>query len=65
MTTKPLDWRVRGLTDDQHQREQALRQKAERVMAELRATGEGWEAAWQTHPVAVAYRALLREVWRP
>jgi hypothetical protein len=37
--------------------------EAERVMGELKAVGGDWQQAWKDHPVAVAYRALLREAW--
>jgi hypothetical protein len=45
------------------EREQALIGEAQRVMAALTLLGGEWQQAWKTHPVAVAYRALLREAW--
>ena len=49
--------------DDLGQLGAALCREAEQVMRDLRAGGDGWETAWRTHPVAIAYRALLREAW--
>lgn len=50
--------------DDLHERELKLRARAGQVMAELKSRGEDWELAWRDHPVAVEYRALLREAWQ-
>lgn len=44
--------------------EQQLRVRAGQVMAELKARGDDWQTAWKTHPVAVAYRELLKRAWR-
>jgi len=46
-------------------RELKLRAEAGRVMKDLQARGENWEAAWRDHPVAKAYRELLKEAWTP
>lgn len=51
------------MTEHLFDRELKLRQRAGQVMAELKARGEDWQAAWRTHPVAVEYRALLKEAW--
>lgn len=32
-------------------------------MAELKARGEDWQSAWRSHPVAIAYRELLKRAW--
>lgn len=48
---------------DLFERELQLRAAAGQVMQDLRA-GD-WQMAWKTHPVAVAYRALLQEAWAP
>jgi hypothetical protein len=44
-------------------RELQLRAAAGRVMQDLKAEGGDWQLAWRDHPVAIAYRALLREAW--
>lgn len=44
-------------------REEQLRKEAEQVCAELRTRGADWQDAWRCHPVAVAYRDLLKEAW--
>jgi hypothetical protein len=44
-------------------RELKLRARAGQVMSELKARGEDWQLAWRDHPVAIAYRALLKEAW--
>jgi hypothetical protein len=49
---------------DLFNRELKLRAAAGRVMQELQANGGGWQEAWKTHPVAVAYRKLLQEAWQ-
>lgn len=48
---------------DLFDREQQLRIQAGQVMKELRESDADWQTAWKSHPVAVAYRALLREAW--
>jgi asparagine synthetase B (glutamine-hydrolysing) len=49
--------------EDLYQQEHEIRARAGQVMSELKARGEDWQAAWRTHPVAVAYRALLKRAW--
>ena len=46
-------------------RAEALCSAATRRMQELRDAGGAWEEAWRTDPIAIEYRALLREVWAP
>lgn len=50
--------------DNLHEREQQLRMQAGQVMQELRVRGGDWQRAWKEHPVAKAYRELLKEAWR-
>lgn len=49
---------------DLFNRELKLRAEAGRVMQELQESGGDWQAAWKTHPVAIAYRKLLQEAWQ-
>lgn len=49
-----------GLRD----RADALVKDAERVMADLKARGGDWEQEWKSHPIAIAYRELLKEIWQ-
>jgi hypothetical protein len=49
---------------DLFERELQLRARAGQVMSELKARGEDWQLAWRDHPVARAYRELLKEAWK-
>lgn len=44
-------------------REQQLRSEAGAIQKRLDAAGVDWQEAWKTHPVAIAYRQLLKEAW--